>query len=40
MAKPIESFVGLAIVGLGIIIYFFNKRIGKREANASENQTT
>ena len=40
MAKPIESFVGLAIVGLGIIIYFFNKRIGKREANAPENQTT
>ncbi len=39
MAQPLESFVGLAIVGLGIIIYYLNKGFGKREPNAPENQT-
>ena len=39
MAQPIESFIGLAIVGLGIIIYYLNTRFGKKEPDAPENQT-
>ena len=37
MAQPIESFVGLAIVGLGIIIYYLNTRFGKKEPDAPKN---